>query len=113
MRRADSKRLLRKRVISSVFGTHNVGDAAADSRLAPLLVNTHRRPQSLGHQPDCGVGVGNVEMDRLQAWQRCRRTHLNRLMPVVYDELRRAARNYMRRGQADHNLQAASLVHEV
>lgn len=49
----------------------------------------------------------------LRAWQNGDRQALNRLMPVVYDELRRAARNYMRREPANHSLQATALVNEV
>jgi RNA polymerase sigma-70 factor, ECF subfamily len=37
----------------------------------------------------------------------------DRLMPVVYDELRRLARSYMRRERPDHTLQATALVNEA
>lgn len=37
----------------------------------------------------------------------------SKLMPLVYSELRRVARNCMRRERADHTLQATALVHEV
>jgi len=36
-----------------------------------------------------------------------------RLMPLVYDELRRLARSYLQRERADHTLQATGLVHEA
>ena len=36
-----------------------------------------------------------------------------RLMPLVYEELRRLARDYLRRERADHTLQATALVHEA
>lgn len=36
-----------------------------------------------------------------------------KLMPLVYDELRRLARNYLARERADHTLQATALVHEA
>jgi RNA polymerase sigma factor (TIGR02999 family) len=36
-----------------------------------------------------------------------------RLMPVVYEELRRLARNYLRRERVDHTLQPTALVHEA
>jgi RNA polymerase sigma factor (TIGR02999 family) len=36
-----------------------------------------------------------------------------RLMPIVYEELRRLARNYLQRERADHTLQATALVHEA
>ena len=49
----------------------------------------------------------------LQAWEGGDRDALNRLMPVVYDELRRAAQAYMRRERTSHTLQASALVNEV
>ena len=36
-----------------------------------------------------------------------------RLMPLVYDELRRLARSYLQRERSDHTLQATGLVHEA
>lgn len=35
------------------------------------------------------------------------------LMPLVYDELKRLARSYMRRERQDHTLQTTALVHEA
>lgn len=37
----------------------------------------------------------------------------DRLMPLVYDELRQLARGYLRRERSDHTLQATALVHEA
>jgi RNA polymerase sigma-70 factor (ECF subfamily) len=37
----------------------------------------------------------------------------SRLMPLIYDELRRLAASYMRREREDHTLQATALVHEA
>lgn len=36
-----------------------------------------------------------------------------RLMPLVYEELRRLARSYLQRERGDHTLQATALVHEA
>jgi RNA polymerase sigma factor (TIGR02999 family) len=36
-----------------------------------------------------------------------------RLMPLVYEELRSLARNYLARERGDHTLQATALVHEA
>ena len=38
---------------------------------------------------------------------------LNRLMPLVYQELKRMARYYMRRERPDHTLQTSALVNEA
>ena len=40
-------------------------------------------------------------------------TALDRLVPLVYDELRRLARSYMRQERADHTLQTTALIHEA
>jgi RNA polymerase sigma-70 factor (ECF subfamily) len=36
-----------------------------------------------------------------------------RLVPIVYEELKRLARRYMRRERSDHTLQTTALVHEA
>lgn len=38
---------------------------------------------------------------------------LDRLLPLVYDELRRLAAGYMRRERSNHTLQTTALVHEA
>jgi RNA polymerase sigma factor (TIGR02999 family) len=38
---------------------------------------------------------------------------LEKLVPVVYDELRRLAAHYLRQERSDHTLQATALVHEA
>ena len=49
----------------------------------------------------------------LQAWHAGWPEALDQLMPLVYDELRRLARDYLRRERADHTLQPTALVHEA
>ena len=49
----------------------------------------------------------------LLAWNKGDRAALDRLMPVVYDELRRLARRYMRQEDPAHTLQATALVNDV
>lgn len=41
------------------------------------------------------------------------RESLDRLLPLIYDELRRVAANQLQRERADHTLQATALVHEA
>jgi RNA polymerase sigma factor (TIGR02999 family) len=41
------------------------------------------------------------------------RNELDVLVPLVYDELRRLARSYLRRERPDHTLQPTALVHEA
>jgi RNA polymerase sigma factor (TIGR02999 family) len=49
----------------------------------------------------------------LRAWSQGNSHALDELIPVVYHELHRLARNYMNRERAGHSLQATALVHEA
>ena len=49
----------------------------------------------------------------LRAWGGGDAQALDRLAPVVFDELRRLSRRYMRRERAGHTLQTTALVNEV
>jgi len=46
-------------------------------------------------------------------WSNGDKSALEKLFPLVYDELRRAARQYMRRENPGHTLQTTALVHEA
>ena len=49
----------------------------------------------------------------LVAWSDGRQDALHRLVPLVYDDLRRVAAGYMVREAAGHSLQPTALVHEA
>ncbi|PYQ62432.1 MAG: RNA polymerase subunit sigma-70 [Acidobacteria bacterium] len=49
----------------------------------------------------------------LLSWRQGDAGALDRLVPLVYDELRRVARRHLRRERPGHSLQATALVHEV
>ena len=49
----------------------------------------------------------------LLAWRQGDRQAADRLMTLLYDELRRLAAHYMRQERSDHTLQATALVHEL
>jgi RNA polymerase sigma-70 factor, ECF subfamily len=49
----------------------------------------------------------------LMAWSRGDQNALNRLIPLVYDELRRLAHQHLRRERRGHTLQSTALVHEA
>ena len=49
----------------------------------------------------------------LHAWSEGDRSALDKLIPIVYAELRRLARHYMKREKPDHSLQTTALVNEA
>jgi RNA polymerase sigma factor (TIGR02999 family) len=49
----------------------------------------------------------------LRAWNNGDKAALDRLMPLVYDELRRMAKNHIDRQQPGHTLQTTVLIHEA
>jgi len=49
----------------------------------------------------------------LLSWRQGDAAALDRLVPLVYEELRRVARGHLRREPPGHSLQATALVHEV
>ena len=49
----------------------------------------------------------------LLSWGRGDTAALDRLLPLLYDDLRRVARGHLRRERPGHTLQATALVHEV
>ena len=65
----------------------------------------------IGPQPG-DPSVGDVSQ-LLQAWTGGDQKALETLTPVVYNELRRLARSYMRRERPGHSLQTTALVNEA
>jgi RNA polymerase sigma factor (TIGR02999 family) len=69
--------------------------------------------------PLYGAGLKVTEPDRQQLTTILKRASagdesaVNRLMPLVYDELRALAESYLRRERSGHTLQATALVHEA
>ena len=59
------------------------------------------------------AGPSASPTDLLLAWGRGDQDACDRLMPLVYDELRRLAGHYMRSEPVGHTLQATALVNEV
>ena len=51
--------------------------------------------------------------DLLVGYGRGEKDALDKLMPIVYDELRRQAARYLKREQAGHTLQTTALIHEA
>lgn len=49
----------------------------------------------------------------LAAWRQGDQSALNKLMPLVYRDLRRLAQHHFRQERKDHTLQATALIHET
>lgn len=57
--------------------------------------------------------MNNNVTQLLKDWSDGKREALDELLPLVYDELRRLAHNYLRRERDEHTLQTTALVHEA
>jgi len=57
--------------------------------------------------------MSKMVTELLVAWGEGDKAALDDLMPVVYDELRRLAQNYLSHERPDHTLQTTALVHEA
>jgi RNA polymerase sigma-70 factor (ECF subfamily) len=60
-----------------------------------------------------GIDPTHEVTQLLVAWSEGDQSALDRLMPVVHDELRRLARHHMARERAGHTLQTTALVNEA
>jgi RNA polymerase sigma factor (TIGR02999 family) len=61
------------------------------------------------HHEDEATGITEL----LVAWSEGRRDALDRLVPLLYEDLRRLAAGYMRHESPGHSLQPTALVHEA
>jgi len=60
-----------------------------------------------------GAGSGSELTRMLRAWSDGDRGALDRLTPLIVDELRRIAHGYVNRERGEHTLQATALVNEA
>ena len=67
------------------------------------------RPPQRGNEMQSQDGISQL----LTRWSGGDQTALDKLMPMVYSELRRLANNYLRRERRDHTLQPTALVNEA
>src|SRR5262250_2881236 len=67
----------------------------------------------MARAPQPGKAAGDEVSKLLQAWSEGDKTALERLTPIVYDELHRLARRYMRREHSSHSLQTTALLNEA
>src|SRR5262249_45131206 len=83
------------------------GGARADQREHPAGVRSPRPAHVVNH-----LVRGDVS-SLLRAWSDGDQRALDRLTPIVYEELRRLARQYMKRERSGHSMQTTALVHEA
>jgi RNA polymerase sigma factor (TIGR02999 family) len=92
-----------------------------EALLAPLLLSAFRpqpqkreaeaKPESLSKKY---METSSQQISfLLQRWNDGDSEALDQLMPLIYGELRRMARRYMRKQPADHTLQTTALIHEA
>ncbi len=60
-----------------------------------------------------GISSPHDVTQLLQDWRNGDKVALEKLTPLVYDELRRLANRYLRSERKDHTLQGTALVHEA
>ena len=60
-----------------------------------------------------GVWTINPSQDLIARWRAGDEQALKDLLPLVYEELHRVAREHLRRQRADHTLQTTALIHEA
>ena len=65
------------------------------------------------HEDEVKTPHGGDVSGLLRAWSNGDQNALDRLTPIVYDELHRLARRYMRRERSGHSLQTTALVNEA
>jgi len=70
-------------------------------------------PAEPGPSRPAEAGVQSPITALLQSWSSGDEHALDRLVPLVYDDLRRLARRHLRHERDDHTLQSTGLVHEA
>jgi RNA polymerase sigma factor (TIGR02999 family) len=71
------------------------------------------QPDDLGFKTDAAMSPTATITQLLIRWRNGDQTALDELAPLVYIELRRLAKYYMRRERPGHSLQPTDLVHEA
>src|SRR5215467_8936689 len=67
----------------------------------------------MSRAPQPGKAAGGEVSKLLQAWSEGDKSALEKLTPIVYDELHRLAQRYMRRERSSHSLQTTALLNEA
>ena len=77
------------------------------------MVATFCESGSAGWRQHLPGSTSNQVTELLRKWREGDHAALDSLMPLVYEELRRVAHNYLQRERVDHTLQSTAVVHEA
>jgi RNA polymerase sigma factor (TIGR02999 family) len=80
---------------------------------ATCAVDGSRGIRYSAFMPDSSAERRSDVTDLLRRWREGDRDALERLMPLVYEELHRIASRYLAHERSDHTLQSTALVHEA
>ncbi len=85
----------------------------------PMLARTSVSLETPDTEIDAGAETGRMQhapqnvTQLLIGWANGDKEALDKLVPLVYDELRRQASRYLRNERAGHTLQTTALIHEA
>ena len=85
---------------------HNLGTAGRARHVRAFAINDNEGPAEVGMSAAADV------TRLLSDWSDGDREAFNRLLPIVYEDLRSIAHNHLARERADHTLNTQGLVHE-
>src|ERR1700710_646290 len=103
---SDPPSFLPLRLLAGRMRARDAGyDSVGDARLK-LKASTAEGAESAGR---ASLGVTQL----LQQWSAGDQEAATRVLPMVYDELRRIASRQLRRERSDHTLQATAIVNEA
>ncbi len=110
--------LLTTALIATAFGGRQLKTAGALSAISSKINNKARFESLLMYFPDTAgehmIASSSKEITQLLVkWSNGHQEALEKLMPLVYEELRRLAAHYLRHERPDHTLQPTALVHEA
>lgn len=95
-------------------GLHLRAESDVDLSLATGYALPDSRPESQNLRSNVmAVSSPHDVTQLLQDWRNGDKVALEKLTPMVYDELRRLANRYLRGERKDHTLQGTALVHEA
>jgi RNA polymerase sigma factor (TIGR02999 family) len=88
-------------------------DGVAENQDGPVGSDRPKRPAEPAESANPTHALPGDVTQLLQRWSQGDEAAFDRMLPMVYDELRHMARRHLRHERDGHTLQGTSLVHEV